>query len=99
MNKVSLSFHSRGPNSYDDDTLHLAITVSLEEPKIVFEDAGTVDICVIIQNDEEGRPCSREKDFDITFFTVFNSAGEICCDSQFHVVYGVVFQMGKTLRL
>ena len=65
----------------------------------MFEDAGTVNICVIIENDEEGRPCSRDRDFNITFFTVFDSAGETCCDSQFPIVYGVFYQMGKTLWL
>ena len=78
---------------------HLAIYVSMEEPRIVSEDAGTVNICVIIENDEERRTCSRDRDFNITLFTVFNSAGEICCDSQFLIVYGVFFQMGKTLWL
>ena len=77
---------------------HLAIYVSLDGPRIVLEDAGTVQICVIIQDDEKRRPCSRDTDFDITFFTVFDSAGEICC-YQFQLVYGVLFQMGKTLWL
>ena len=62
---------------------HLAIYVSLDGPRIMFEGAGTVEICVIIHDDEEGRPCSRDTDFDITFFTVFDSAGEIHYDSQF----------------
>ncbi|CAI8026694.1 FRAS1-related extracellular matrix protein 2 [Geodia barretti] len=54
----------------DEQTIY----VSLDGPRIVFEGAGTVNICVIIQNDEEGRPCSRDRDFNITFFTAFDSA-------------------------
>ena len=68
---------------------HLAISVSLDGPRIVPEGAGTVNICVIIQDDEKRRPCSRDRDFDITFFTVFDSAGEVHYDSQFQLVYGV----------
>ncbi|CAI8008331.1 hypothetical protein GBAR_LOCUS5720 [Geodia barretti] len=54
----------------DEQTIY----VSLDGPRIVREDAGTVQICVIIQDDDERRPCSRDTDFDITFFTVFDSA-------------------------
>ena len=61
--------------------------MSLDGPRIVFEGAGTVNICVIIQNDEEGRPCSRDRDFNITFFTAFDSAGEIHYDFTPHKPY------------
>ena len=55
--------------------------MDLEEPMAVLENNGSVEVCAIIK-DQDGKPCSREAPFNITFSTEFDSAGGLNHNSQ-----------------